>query len=527
MPTAVQPPRGQDQEDRQRAAAVLAAVLTALGGYTAVTAAVPSLRLELLSPDVRIIIEVLELCGALAAATALWLGAEEPVDPARGAFISAMVALATSNAVFIVAAILLADELALGGAVGLYSWLVTRYAAGVLFIFATLRRPQLRVSTYLIGIAAALTVGVAVSTLIGDRLPRPFFIETAGHAEVAVSSMVIVAVVFIPAVLFAVGAWMAWRVYVRSAKRIYFWLSLALWVQVFSKAHELLYPTMLGSLVTSSDVLRAFMVALLLVGALLWLRGLSRGRRVAIAAQENDLRAQEELLARMLEFLDREQAFRSIVVHELATPIATLRAFVHTVANHLHPQAPSHARDALDGMQSETGRLQQLVGRMDELRWLELEEFECHLRPTKLKPLLDDVASYARGLPGEHPVAVHCDNLSVMADPLRLGQALRNVVTNAARYSPPESAILIRAHPAGPGLAHISVVDHGPGIPGTEHQRVLGKYKRGSASRGTHGTGLGLYVACRIAEAHDGRILLGHGDETGGARVTLELRQVS
>lgn len=527
MPTAVQPPGGLTQENRRRTGAVLAAVLAALGGYTAATAAVPSLRVELLSPDVRIIIEVLELCAALAAATALWLGAEKPVDPARGAFISAMVALTTSNAVFVSAAILLADELALGGAVGLYSWLVTRYAAGVLFIFATLGRPQLRVSTYLIGVGAALTLAVSVSALIGDRLPRPYFIEDAGHAEVAVSNMVIVAVVLIPAVLFAVGAWMAWRVYVRSAKRIYFWLSLALWVQVFSKAHELLYPTMLGSLVTSNDILRAFMVALLLVGTLQWLRGLSRGRRVAIAAQENDLRAQEELLARMLEFLDREQAFRSIVVHELATPIATLRAFVHTVANHLHPQAPSHARDALDGIRSETARLQQLVGRMDELRRLELEEFECQLRPTRLQPLLEDVANYARGLPGEHPVAVHCDNLTVEADPLRLGQALRNVITNAARYSPPGSAILIRAHPAAPELAHISVVDQGPGIPATEHQHVLGKYKRGSASRGTHGTGLGLYVARRIAEAHNGRIFLSHDNETGGARVTLELKQVS
>ncbi len=196
---------------------------------------------------------------------------------------------------------------------------------------------------------------------------------------------------------------------------------------------------------------------------------------MAVAAQERDLRSQEELLARILEFLDREQAFRSIVVHELATPIATLRAFVHTIANHLHPEAPPHAREALDGMRSETARLQQLVGRMDELRSLELEEFECQLRPTRLQPLLEDVANYARGLPGQHPVVVNCDDLSVMADPLRLGQALRNVVNNASRYSPSGSLIIIRAHSAAPDLVHLSVADQGPGIPASEHQRVLGK----------------------------------------------------
>ncbi len=264
MSAAAQLPGDLNQQGWRRSRVVLVVVLVTLAGYTVATVAFPSLRVALLSPDLRIIIEVLDLSAALAAATALWLGAEEPVEPARNAFMAAMVALAASNVVFIVAAILLADEVSFASAVGLYAWLVTRYAAGLLFILATLRRPQLPVWSYLVGIASALAVAVLASASFGELLPRPFFIEGEGHTELAVSGMVVIAVVFIPAVLFSIGAWMAWRVYMRSARRIYFWLSLALWVQVFSKAHELVYPTMLGSIITSADLLRAGMVALLL-----------------------------------------------------------------------------------------------------------------------------------------------------------------------------------------------------------------------------------------------------------------------
>lgn len=123
MSTPAQIAGGPDQRGWRRSRTVLAVVLVTLSGYTAATAAFPALRVALLSPDLRVIIEVLDLSAALAAATALWLGVEEPLDSARGGFMSAMVALAVSNAVFIVAAILLADELAFGSAVGLYAWL--------------------------------------------------------------------------------------------------------------------------------------------------------------------------------------------------------------------------------------------------------------------------------------------------------------------------------------------------------------------------------------------------------------------
>ncbi len=510
----------------RRSRAVLASVIAMLSAYTAVTWALPPLRVSLVDPGLRVTIEVLEMCAALFAATALWVEAEEPVDPAHNAFIAALVALAGSNAVFVLAAMLLADELPLGRGVGFYAWLTTRYAAGVLFILATGGRPQLRVRSYLVGIGTGLAIAVCASTVLGPRLPQPYLGTGESTAVLTTSNPVVVAVVFGPALLFSIGAWMAWRAFARSASRIYFWLSLALWVQVASKVHELLYPTLLGRRATSSDLLRMIMVGLLLFGALQWLRRLSQGRRAAVAAQERDLRAQEQLLSKMSDFTDREQAFRSIVVHELATPIVTLRAFIHTIAKYLHEQAPPHAHAALQGIRSETARLQQLVARMEELRTLELAEFDCQLRPTRLRPLLEDVATYAQGLPGGHAVVISCDEVTALADPLRLGQALRNLATNAARYSPPGSPIVLECRESAPGHVHVGVLDRGPGVPTPERQRVLGKYQRGSSGRQAEGTGLGLYIVRRIAEAHDGRLYILDADEGAGARVVIELRQV-
>ncbi len=514
------------QRESWRSRVVLVGVIVTLTLYTIATGTLAPLRFSLVDQGLRVTIEVLEMCAALFAAIALWLGAEEPADPAHNAFIAALVALAGSNAVFVVAAILLADQLPLGSGVGFYAWLTTRYAAGVLFILATGGRPQPRIRTHLVGIGMALTAAVVASAMLAPRLPRPYLATGRSTAVLTTSPPVVLAVVLGPAILFSVGAWMAWRVYVRSANHIYFWLSLALWVQVFSKGHELLYPTLLGRRVTSTDLLRMVMVGLLLFGAVERLRRLSQGRQAAIAAQESDLRAQEQLLSKMSDFMDREQVFRSIVVHELATPIVTLRAFMHTLGKYLHEQAPPHAHAALQGIRSETTRLQQLVARMDELRTLEAAEFDCQLRPTRLRPLLGDVATYAQGLPGGHAIVVSCDEVTALADPLRLGQALRNVATNAARYSPPGSPILLECRPAPPGVVHISVIDRGPGVPAQDRQRLLSKYQRGSSGQGMEGTGLGLYIARRIAEAHGGRLYITDVDEGAGTRVVIELRPV-
>jgi signal transduction histidine kinase len=500
---------------------------------TVLTWLVPALRLSWYSPTARVMLESVELCVALFAALALLLPDDGDTEVARNAFITALVTLGVSNVVFGVGPLLAGTSSAFGGVRSFYPWLAARYLVGLLFIAAALGRPRLRLAWYLLAVPGALVVVDLGLLAVRRDLPSPFVeLDFSGAAGVIVPIAAPAQTLFIavvPALLFLVGAWLAAGVFARGASPMYWFLALALAAQAAGKVHETLYPSVLGPAVTSSDLLRGAFVLLLLAGALTKVRQVVVDRGQAVDALATDLRAGQHLLARMREFTDREASFRAVVVHELATPLATLRAYAHALTDDaVPPEAPTR-RQAADGLRRESARLQQLVARMDELRTLELEEFAADLRPVRLRPLLDDVATFVRGLPGGHQPVLswRCDDDRVLADPVRLGQSLRNIAANAARYSPPRSLVTLTCRQLDAERVEVAVVDEGPGIPVAERERVLGRFERGSAAQGADGAGLGLYVAARIAQAHGGRLTIadGPGDPPRGARVGLELRR--
>lgn len=495
--------------------------------YTAATVAWPAARVDVVDPNLRVVIEMVGLGVVLFAALVLAFPSDEDVRPARNTIVAGLCALAVSNVVFGVGPLLDAGA-AIGIGIGLsfYPWVASRYVAGLLFIIGTLERPKLSLRGALLLAGALLVAADTVFLLLEANLPLPFarsplpgFVVTvtnfAGHAAIEA----------VPAALFGVGAWLAGRLYRRTAVPMHLMLSLALAVQVFTHVHEVLYPALLGPRITSADVLRSLALLLLLLGALLTMRQLYLDQHAAVRAQEQDLRSQRALLDDLQAFAEREEDFRALVTHELATPIATLRAFAHVLSRTMDDDSQPVANEALAGIDGEARRLQQLVSRMEELRDLELAEFACDLRPTRVKPLLEDAARFARGLPGAHRPMIDCDDVRIHGDPVRLGQALRNLLSNAARYAPEGTPIRIEGRVIAGDRYGIAVTDLGPGIPASERRRLTRKYARGKTGRHVEGTGLGLYVARRIADAHGGRLEIGGDDPGGGARVVIQVRR--
>ncbi len=514
---------------RRWRAVIMIGTVAVLVVYTVAAWAVPDLRVSWVSPTARIVLESVELCIALFTAQALLLPDDGDTEVARNAFVTALVVLGVSNLVFGVGPLLLETSAAFGGVLSFYPWVAARYVVGLLFIAAALGRPRLGLGWFLGAVAAALVAVDLVLLAVRDRLPSPFVnLEfSPGGVVVPVTSVpqeLVIAVV--PAVLFGVGAWLAGRVFARGASPLYWFLALGLTIQSFAKIHEAFYPTVLGPRVTSADLLRAVFILLLLLGAVAKVRQVVLDRGAAVEALAGDLETGQQLMARMRTFTEQEAAFRSLVVHELATPLATLRAFAHVLGD--PDRSGEAARRALEGLEAESRRLQQLIQRMDELRALELDEFAADLRPVRLRSLIDDLATYVRGLPGGHRPVLRwgCDADRVNADPVRLGQALRNIATNATRYSPEHTLIVIECSEVGPDRVEVAITDQGPGIPPEERERVMRRFERGATSAPAgDGMGLGLYVAARIAEAHDGRLTIGDGagEPAAGARVALEL----
>ena len=91
----------------------------------------------------------------------------------------------------------------------------------------------------------------------------------------------------------------------------------------------------------------------------------------------------------------------------------------------------------------------------------------------------------------------------VLADRERIGQVLRNLIQNAAKYSPLGAPIELRATASG-GWVRFEVADRGRGIPPDEQRRIFEKFGRGRDERGQRvpGLGLGLYLSRRLVQMH-------------------------
>jgi len=187
---------------------------------------------------------------------------------------------------------------------------------------------------------------------------------------------------------------------------------------------------------------------------------------------------------------------------------------VHTT---LEPGA--HA-DLLAVIDEETDRLNTFVESMVELARLE----SPGLRPEGVVDIDDLIANTmhrAAKITSGREIGVYIDRElpTVRGDDKALGEALYNLIDNAAKYSADGSAILISASRSD-GLVRLIVEDEGHGVRGSEREKIFDKFYRGN--KRVKGSGLGLAIVKGIVEAHGGRVFVENGAK-GGARFVIEL----
>jgi hypothetical protein len=112
-------------------------------------------------------------------------------------------------------------------------------------------------------------------------------------------------------------------------------------------------------------------------------------------------------------------------------------------------------------------------------------------------------------------------SLKVSGDPVLLAQALSNLIDNALKYTPESGAIDVTLQRRASDRAEIAVTDNGPGIDDSEKAKVVERFYRGDASRGTPGVGLGLSLAQAVAKLHGSALEL--ADRGPGLRVVLTM----
>lgn len=202
------------------------------------------------------------------------------------------------------------------------------------------------------------------------------------------------------------------------------------------------------------------------------------------------------------------------LAHEVKNPLAGIYAAVQVLARDLDRADPRRA--IFDEIGAEVRRVDQTV--IDLLRFS--RPVPPRLRPTALSALARDVLEPLRRAHPSVELALDVsDDLVVSVDERMIGQALENLVANALQAVEGRGTrVLVTARREDGGVA-IEVRDDGPGIPPARREEVFEPF----FTTKTRGTGLGLPIARKNAEAHGGSLELDDAPE-GGARFTLRLR---
>ncbi|HEY2745164.1 MAG TPA: ATP-binding protein [Polyangia bacterium] len=206
------------------------------------------------------------------------------------------------------------------------------------------------------------------------------------------------------------------------------------------------------------------------------------------------------------ELADAKDRFLSIASHELRSPITSLRATTSLLQ--LDPSAVADAtrREVLLArIQRQIDRLSTLVERLLDTTRLNAGELPLDYADCDLAALCHDAAEHARLTDREHAYIVDAPQpIAGRWDAARIEQALTNLLSNACRYSPPQSEIVVRAR-ADEARAVVEVIDRGAGIAPEQQQRLFTPFFRGAAAaRHKGGLGLGLYITREIVRRHGG-----------------------
>jgi signal transduction histidine kinase len=249
------------------------------------------------------------------------------------------------------------------------------------------------------------------------------------------------------------------------------------------------------------------------------------GRLVASAVQnirayETERKTVEEL--RRLSALRAD--FVSLVSHELRTPMAAVIGAARTLQQRWRELSPDQRESFLELIAGETNRLAELIGDVLDTSRIEAGTFSFRFQEVDLGQLVHDTVATAQV--GQDEVRLRADVPSALpeirGDRDRLRQVLTNLIDNAIKYSPAGGEVEVHVYPEN-GRVLVDVRDHGPGIAKADQKLIFEKFGRVTGSGATRpGTGLGLFIARSIAEAHGGGLEVQSSPERG-ATFTLEL----
>ena len=215
--------------------------------------------------------------------------------------------------------------------------------------------------------------------------------------------------------------------------------------------------------------------------------------------------------------------FVSLVSHELRSPMAAVIGSARTLHERWRELSADRRQSFLALIEHETKRLADLITDVLDTSRIEAGSFSYAFGDVDLGELVHESAAAAESGQDEVRIraSVHPPIPLVRADRERLRQVLANLLDNAVKYSPVGGEVEIEAL-ADNGTISVEVRDRGPGVAPEHHTLIFERFGRVSGEQSKPGTGLGLFIARSIAEAHGGTLVV-HSRPGSGAIFKLAL----
>jgi K+-sensing histidine kinase KdpD len=220
--------------------------------------------------------------------------------------------------------------------------------------------------------------------------------------------------------------------------------------------------------------------------------------------------------------LEQDRAdFLHALSHDLKSPLTSIAGYAQLLQKVIELDRKSE--HYLSQILSASERLLSMINQLLQVAKgdvVELEREACDLHKIAAQ-VVGDVEGSALSKSIVVNVSVEGEPVAIVGDATRLYHMILNLVDNAIKYSPAQTAVSVRLIYTDE-TAVLCVQDEGPGIPDKDLPRIFDKYYRGDQAKYQPGAGLGLSVVWAIAQAHDGRATV-HNAAEGGAVFTVTL----
>ncbi|MEP7355315.1 MAG: ATP-binding protein [Acidobacteriota bacterium] len=237
--------------------------------------------------------------------------------------------------------------------------------------------------------------------------------------------------------------------------------------------------------------------------------GLERARAQEAASRAEASRQSEQLKSMLLD----------AIAHEFQTPLTSIKASTTALLSDRQPQ-PQQQREFIKIVDEETVRLSGLVDDAIQMARVDAGRVQLHRERWPVEQLIQSVLEKMKPRLGGRDLSLNIaeDLPNLPADRELVGLALRQLLSNATKYSPPDAPIGVSAT-AQDGKLLIQISDHGPGILAEDRARVFERFYRSPKMKAQiPGAGLGLAIARDVVRAHSGEIWV---DSTPGGGSTF------